>query len=146
MKNLISDFCNIYFFEKWLMVDYVLKNLRKLGLRRFLRTLFRNANELYSITRWLGGFNPKVSGVWAWSFCWEARFPTNQEDLGEQSLPNIIFSPNSLGIWNTKSTISQKLKILKTVKNGHKSVPDHCASSETKKDQFSHYSKNFERP
>ena len=38
----------------------------------FLQTWFRNANQCYPITRWLGGFNPKASGAWEWSHRWGA--------------------------------------------------------------------------
>ena len=47
----------------------------------FFRTWFRNANQWYPITSWLGGFNPKASGAWG-------RGPQKKQGLGKQS-PNM---------------------------------------------------------
>ena len=129
-----SFFLRFLVFEIWsnLYSTYVVN----WDSQRFLRTWFRNANQWYLITSWLGGFNPKACEGWGRSPWWGVgrKVPHEPGCLEVRSLPNIIFfllnssQTNSPRILSTKSTISQKLKISKEKSLTKKSVSKHCAS------------------
>ena len=62
------------FFKIWSIFHS--KFLVNWGLRRLKH--FRSANQWYSITSWLGGFNSKVSEAWGRSSRWGAKLPMNR--------------------------------------------------------------------
>ena len=67
MRNVLKPLKNnflilpifIYLRNDW----FCTQNTLKIGTERFLQTWFRNANQWYPITNWLGGFKPKASGT-----------------------------------------------------------------------------------
>ena len=62
----LDFFCAIFSF--WDMVDSVFNSGKhstvNWGLERILRIWFRNADQWYPRTSWLGWFHPKASGAW----------------------------------------------------------------------------------
>ena len=106
------------FFKFWDIIEFVPNIRSEIGTWRFLRTLFRNTDQWYPLTSWLGGFNSKVSGAWGWSNRWGAKTLTNRGVQGVEHPIIELFSEFfqvyeciPLRMLSTKSTISQKLKI-----------------------------------
>ena len=66
-------------FSSWDTVDFDLNIPSELETQIFLRTWFRNANQWYSITSWLGRFKPKASGTWGRSIRSGAILSMNRE-------------------------------------------------------------------
>ena len=122
MRNVLNAFSSVLEFfpvlvSFWDMVNFVF-NSGTVNWR------FRNANQRYPKTSWLGGLNPKASQPGAEPPVGNVggQAPTKKRGLGGQSPPKKILN------FSTRSTISQNIKITKT-ENIFLFVSAHWASS-----------------
>ena len=101
-------------------------------------TLFRNANQWYSITSWLEGFNPKASRAWGRTHRWGCgkQNPHKNRSLGGAES---LWYKKNLNSSSAECTTKVKYKIDHNSKTKNRTkkkseaqtVSQHCAYFET---------------